>query len=211
MLFCIQTHKVRVCTSIILPSIRNPSVWHPSVYQAIFSQTSERNLTKICYRTSFHGKGVREHLSISHAISNINNKWGDWLWCTIDCTFQCELVFESLENSMPHGVPLFYRRQKRHPTPPKLSPLAPWPDAMIKPQWLTNGQNKFSRWLPSWISNGTILAIYDQQVTLILPVKFRVTWPWGLAVVFWTKLLMPHNRHWLMTIGHWALHAQVSK
>ena len=34
-------------------------------------------------------------------------------------------------------------------------------------------------WLPSWIFNRMILAIFDLQVTPILPTKFRVNWPFG--------------------------------
>ena len=33
-------------------------------------------------------------------------------------------------------------------------------------------QNRFSRWRPSWISNRTILATFDLQVTLIVHTKF---------------------------------------
>ena len=39
-------------------------------------------------------------------------------------------------------------------------------------------QNRFSTWLlrqPSWISNQSDLAIFDLQVTLTLPTKFRVS------------------------------------
>ena len=41
---------------------------------------------------------------------------------------------------------------------------------------------RFSRWLPrqpSWISIGTILAIFDLQVTPMSPTKFGVNWPFG--------------------------------
>ena len=41
-------------------------------------------------------------------------------------------------------------------------------------------QNRFLTWLlgqPSWISDQNDLAIFDLQVTLILPIKFRVNWP----------------------------------
>ena len=41
-------------------------------------------------------------------------------------------------------------------------------------------KNRFSRWLPwrpSWI--GTILAIFDLQVTPMSPTKFGVNWPFG--------------------------------
>ena len=41
-------------------------------------------------------------------------------------------------------------------------------------------KNRFSRWPPSWISNGTILAIFDLQVTPMLPTKFRVSWLRGV-------------------------------
>ena len=43
-------------------------------------------------------------------------------------------------------------------------------------------QNKFSRLRPgqpSCISIETILAIFDLQVTLILPTKFQINWPLG--------------------------------
>ena len=43
-------------------------------------------------------------------------------------------------------------------------------------------KNRFSRWSPgwpSWISDGIILAIFDLQVTLMLPIKFQVNWPFG--------------------------------
>ena len=42
-------------------------------------------------------------------------------------------------------------------------------------------KKRFSRW-PSWrigISISTILAIFGQQVTLMLPAKFGVNWPFG--------------------------------
>ena len=46
-------------------------------------------------------------------------------------------------------------------------------------------KNRFSRW-PPWRHGGylgfpigTILAIFDLQVTLILPTKFGVNWPFG--------------------------------
>ena len=53
-------------------------------------------------------------------------------------------------------------------------------------------ENRFSRWLPWWqdfqdgchggnlgFTIGTILAIFDLQVTLMLPSKFGVNWPFG--------------------------------
>ena len=44
-------------------------------------------------------------------------------------------------------------------------------------------KNRFSRWRPwrqSWISvTGTILAIFDLQVILMLLSKFGVNWPFG--------------------------------
>ena len=43
-------------------------------------------------------------------------------------------------------------------------------------------KNRFSRWLPwwpSWILDGKILAIFDQQVTPMSPTKFGVNWPFG--------------------------------
>ena len=43
-------------------------------------------------------------------------------------------------------------------------------------------KNRFSRWPPwppSWISDGNYLAIFDLQVTPMLPTKFRVNWPFG--------------------------------
>ena len=45
-------------------------------------------------------------------------------------------------------------------------------------------KNRFSRrppWRSSWISDGTILTIFDLQVTLMLPAKFQVSWPFGSA------------------------------
>ena len=47
-------------------------------------------------------------------------------------------------------------------------------------------KNRFSRWppwLPSWILIGTILAIFDLQVTLMLPTKFGDNWPFGSGEV----------------------------
>ena len=41
-------------------------------------------------------------------------------------------------------------------------------------------KNRFSSWppwRPSWIFDGTILAIFDLQVILMLPSKFGVNWP----------------------------------
>ena len=41
-------------------------------------------------------------------------------------------------------------------------------------------KNRFSRWLPqrpSGISDQTILATFDLQVTRMLPTKFRIKWP----------------------------------
>ena len=40
---------------------------------------------------------------------------------------------------------------------------------------------KFRLWWPSWISDriGSISAIFDQQVSPILPTKFPVNWPFG--------------------------------
>ena len=44
-------------------------------------------------------------------------------------------------------------------------------------------KNRFSRWLPwrpSWIyAIGTILAIFDLQVTPMSPTKFGVNWSFG--------------------------------
>ena len=43
-------------------------------------------------------------------------------------------------------------------------------------------KNWFSRWPPwwlSWISDRNILAIFDLQVTPMLPTKFQVNWPFG--------------------------------
>ena len=39
--------------------------------------------------------------------------------------------------------------------------------------------NRFSRWQPSWILIGTILAIFDLHITPTLPTKFQVSWPFG--------------------------------
>ena len=47
---------------------------------------------------------------------------------------------------------------------------------------LEEAKNRFSRWLPwwpSWISDQTILGIFDLQVTPMLPSKFGVNWPFG--------------------------------
>ena len=41
-------------------------------------------------------------------------------------------------------------------------------------------------------STGTILAIFDLQVTLILPTKFRVNWPFGPEK---NKTDFPDGRH----------------
>ena len=38
---------------------------------------------------------------------------------------------------------------------------------------------RFSRWWPAWISNQNVSATFDLQVTLILPMKFQVNWPFG--------------------------------
>ena len=46
--------------------------------------------------------------------------------------------------------------------------------------------NRFSRrppWQPSWISDRTILATLDLQVTPMLPTKFRVHLPRGVGGV----------------------------
>ena len=43
-------------------------------------------------------------------------------------------------------------------------------------------KNRFSKWppqRPSWIPIGTILAIFDLQVTSMLPTEFQVSWPLG--------------------------------
>ena len=44
-------------------------------------------------------------------------------------------------------------------------------------------QNRFSPWWPSWISNGNDFVNFDLQVTLMLPTKFRVNWPWYVGEV----------------------------
>ena len=48
-------------------------------------------------------------------------------------------------------------------------------------------KNRFSRWL-SWrhlgFLKGTILAIFDLQVTLMLPTKFKVNKPFGSGEIF---------------------------
>ena len=40
-------------------------------------------------------------------------------------------------------------------------------------------KNRFSRWRPFWISDRTILTIFDIQVTAMLPTKFEVSWPFS--------------------------------
>ena len=43
-------------------------------------------------------------------------------------------------------------------------------------------KNRFSGWRPwqpSWISDRTILDIFDQQFTPMLPTKYQVNWPRG--------------------------------
>ena len=44
-----------------------------------------------------------------------------------------------------------------------------------------DGCHRFSRSLPSWISDRKILAIFDLQVILMLLTKFQVNWLWGLG------------------------------
>ena len=41
------------------------------------------------------------------------------------------------------------------------------------------GKNRVSRWWPSWISIGTVLAILDLQVNPMRPTKFQINWPFG--------------------------------
>ena len=38
---------------------------------------------------------------------------------------------------------------------------------------------RWQPWRPSWIPIGMILAIFDLQVTLMLPSKFGVKWPFS--------------------------------
>ena len=40
-------------------------------------------------------------------------------------------------------------------------------------------KNKFSRWPPLGFPIGTILAIFDLQVTRMLPTELQVNWPFG--------------------------------
>ena len=52
---------------------------------------------------------------------------------------------------------------------------------MAFPSW-KYVQSRFSRWVPSrpaWTSNQNEFSYFDLQVTLILPTKFRVKWPFG--------------------------------
>ena len=69
----------------------------------------------------------------------------------------------------------------------QVTPMLP---TMFGVNWLLGSgeeaKNRFSRWLPwrpSWISNRhnfrMILAIFDLQVTQMLPSKFGVNWPYG--------------------------------
>ena len=52
--------------------------------------------------------------------------------------------------------------------------------ASFKSTGLSVQENKrFSRWGPSWISDRNDLAIFDLQVTLMLPTKFQVNRPFG--------------------------------
>ena len=47
-------------------------------------------------------------------------------------------------------------------------------------------KNRISRWRPwwpSWISDRNDLAIFDLQVTPMLPTKYRVNWPRGVGGV----------------------------
>ena len=58
---------------------------------------------------------------------------------------------------------------------------------------------------------GTILAIFDVQIILILPAKYRVNWPRGVGGVgnCWRRTTdyarrrwTTHDGHWLTTIAH---------
>ena len=40
-------------------------------------------------------------------------------------------------------------------------------------------KNRFSRWPHLGFTMGTILVIFDLQVTPMLPTKFQVNWPFG--------------------------------
>ena len=43
---------------------------------------------------------------------------------------------------------------------------------------------------------GIILAIFDLQVTPMLPTKYQVNWPRGVVGAgFFKQLLMPHDGH----------------
>ena len=44
-------------------------------------------------------------------------------------------------------------------------------------------KNRFSRLRPSWFLIGTILAIFDLQVTPMLSTKYLVNWPRGVGGV----------------------------
>ena len=44
-------------------------------------------------------------------------------------------------------------------------------------------KNRFSRWHHLGFPIGTILAIFDLQVTLMLPTKYQVNWPRGVGEV----------------------------
>ena len=63
-------------------------------------------------------------------------------------------------------------------------------------------KNRFSRWLPWSLIGfpiGTILAIFDLQVTLMPPTKFQVNWPF-ISGEEW-KIDFQDGCHLRLTIG----------
>ena len=51
---------------------------------------------------------------------------------------------------------------------------------------------------PSWIQIKVILIIFDLQVTLILPTKFRVNWPFATGEVLNRfSRLPPQRQSWI--------------
>ena len=54
-------------------------------------------------------------------------------------------------------------------------------------------KNRFSRWQPSWIWIGTILAIFDLQVTLMLPTKYGELAQGRRRSRLLKQLLKPHD------------------
>ena len=67
-------------------------------------------------------------------------------------------------------------------------------------------KNKFSRWPPSWISDWTILAIFDLQVTQMLPTKFPSPLVQGRRRSRLLKqLLMSHDGQRRKNDARWTL------